>query len=221
MGHDIPKQFLPLEGVPVLGLTLDVFESCAEIDRILVVSAPDWIEETRRVVEKHCPVKCDTVLPGGATRQESSRIGFSALADWDDATVVLVHDAVRPFVTHEIIDRCVEAVRECGAADVVVSAVDTIVQGEQDFITTVPERQTMFQGQTPQGFKLGVLKRAHERAREDGVTNASDDVRLALRIGQPVKLVMGSYENIKLTHPMDVELAKLLLAKRREATECR
>lgn len=216
MGNAVPKQFLLLGGEPVLAHTLAALAGFSGIDRIVLVSPPEWLAESRKIAERHSAGKLLAVVPGGATRQESSRLGLAALAGFPDDTAILVHDAVRPFVTADILERSLAAVADCGACDVAVPAVDTIIQTDGELVTAIPDRKTMYHGQTPQGFRLGILRRAHELALEQGYADATDDVRLALRAGFPVRLVLGSYENIKITHPGDLDLAGQILARRRE-----
>ena len=212
MGYEIPKQLLPIAGKPVMAYTLMSFESASQIDEIMVVSIPSQIGKIEEIARLYAPKKFKKVITGGATRQESSYLGLNALLNYPDDTVVLMHDAVRPFVSEDIITRCTEAVREYGAADVAVPAIDTMIQVEDNFLTAIPERSKMYNGQTPQGFRLGILREAHERARAQGLTNSSDDVRLVSELGKPVRLVMGSYENIKITHPSDIVLAEYILS---------
>lgn len=216
MGNSVPKQFLSLGGQSVLAHTLEALAGYAGLDRLVLVSPPEWLAESRDIAGRHAADKLLAVVPGGTTRQESSRLGLAALAGLPDDAAVLVHDAVRPFVTADILERSLAAVAECGACDVAVPAVDTIIQTDGEFVTAIPDRKAMYHGQTPQGFRLDILRRAHELAREQKYADATDDVRLALRAGFPVRLVLGSYENIKITHPGDLELAEQILARRRE-----
>lgn len=215
MGQPIPKQYLPLAGKPVLAHTLQAFESCSAVDEVVLVVPPAWLSESREIAQSAAPCKLRAVIPGGETRQESSRLGLAALGDCPDDTVVLVHDAVRPFVTAAIVEECARAAAEHGAADVVVPADDTIVQGRAGCVETIPDRNLMYRGQTPQGFRLGILRHAHELACANGLAGATDDVRLVLAAGYPVRLVQGDYGNFKLTRPEDLLMAELMMSQRR------
>lgn len=221
MGHEIPKQFLPIAGKPVMSYTLAAFESCKLVDEIIVVSIPSQMEKAAEIARLYAPTKFKKVIAGGTTRQESSYLGINVLNDYPSETIVLMHDAVRPFVNSDIIARCIEGVKEHGAADVAVPAIDTMIQVENGFLTAIPDRSLMYNGQTPQGFRLGIIREAHDRAKEQGLTNSSDDVRLVMSIGKPVRLVMGSYDNIKITHPNDIALAEYILSREKAVPGCR
>lgn len=201
------KQFRRLGGEPLLVQTLRVFERHSEIDYLLVaapVEATGALEtELRRVGLS----KLLAVVAGGATRQASVRAVLAAVPA--DVDVVLVHDAVRPFVEAGHLSAVIKAVRTDGAAALALPVVDTMRYGtEAGFGDTVP-RTGLFRMQTPQGFRRDWFEEAHAQAYRQPV-QATDDVELVQRIGRSVHIIEGSPRNIKITTPEDWELAQLL-----------
>jgi 2-C-methyl-D-erythritol 4-phosphate cytidylyltransferase len=199
------KQFHELDAKPLFVHTLKVFDSSSDIDRIILVMHNDYITKSRQMLQKESFRKPIDVVAGGDTRQESSHIALRKLAD-EQIDIVVIHDAVRPFVTHDIISRCIKEAREFGASDVVVPATDTIVQAVDGFIKDIPDRNNMYYGQTPQAFRFKLILSAHEKAIRDNVTNSTDDATLVLRMGEKVRIVNGSYDNIKLTTSHDLRM---------------
>jgi 2-C-methyl-D-erythritol 4-phosphate cytidylyltransferase len=146
---------------------------------------------------------------GGSTRQESSRIGIECCAPETD--YVLVHDAVRPFVTNLILETMIAAVVEHHAVDTVIPSADTIVEVDSDgFIANIPERSRLRRGQTPQAFDWRLIRDSHIRAFNEGIHNATDDCALVLRLGHKVFVVPGDEQNIKITYPLDMHIADKL-----------
>lgn len=222
MGSEKPKQFLELNGVPIVLLSLRRIASCPLITDIFVATRADEVarlEETIRGERFSQPVR---VVRGGDTRQESvSR----ALREVPNTTeIVLVHDAVRPFVTREQIERVIEEARRCRAAILGIPAMDTVKEVKRAslpedvaLITATVPRERIVLAQTPQAFATKLLKEAFARAEADGV-NASDEAGLVERLGQDVHVVLGSERNIKITRPADMELARFYLeGERRKA----
>ena len=207
----LPKQFALLAGRPILAVTLERFARHDRIDGIVIVSHPDHVERTREIAgsgpaaEKLCGV-----VPGGESRQLSVLNGLESIDGAED-DIVVIHDAVRPLVTGEAITDSIEAAIEHGAADVVTRTTDTIVIADGAFIGSIPDRRALRNEQTPQTFRLGLIREAHRRAHRDGRTDFSDDVQLAMAMDHPVKLVEGPPENFKITTPQDLKLAELLL----------
>lgn len=213
-GGGLPKQFLEFNGRPILMHTLQVFDSCPSIDQIVIVSHPHHSARVRRLVATGGLAKPVAIVEGGGSRQESVWNALDYLRSISPG-VVVIHDSVRPFVTHEIIDRSIAAAEAVGAADVVVKTTDTIVAVDQGFISSIPDRNLLYNGQTPQTFRFEIILSAHEQARMAGFVDTTDDVKLVLRLGHPVQVVEGSYENIKLTTPFDVHLAQLIYENRK------
>lgn len=205
---DIPKQFIKINDKPLLFYTLKVFESCNQIDKILVVVPEQFKIKTLDLIKKYGLKKIMNIIKGGQTRQESSYSALKYLED-KDATIVVIHDAVRPFVSEEIINSSIIVAKEYGAADVIVKITDTIVKARKGFITRIPDRKYLYHGQTPQTFKYSLIWKAHKKAKKDMYINASDDAQLILRLGYKVKTIKGSYQNIKITHKTDLLFGKI------------
>jgi len=212
MGAELPKQFLPLEGHPVIAWAMEAFNSHRDITGILVVSHRDYIGRIRSITEDHNIGKLIDVLPGGETRQGSS---YSAVTGhpFSGGDIILIHDAARPFITADIITLSIEAAREWGAAGVYVPAIDTVTVGAEGFAAAIPDRKTLYYTQTPQTFTCEVIRDAHEQAMKKNIFSASDDVQMALDAGYRVKMVEGAYTNIKITTPYDYEAAQMIAAK--------
>ncbi len=215
-GGEQPKQFLRLAGEPILLRTLRAIGGGA-IDRVVVVSHPSWLEQTRRLVGEASLEIPVTVVPGGATRNESTRNGLRALeADEDD--IVLVHDAVRPLLPLEVIQRSVEPILSgrADATDTVIPSADTLVIVDGDDVVEIPDRSRYRRGQTPQTFRVGVLARAYEAAARAGDLSASDDCSLVLRHVPGVRLVgvAGDEINLKITTRIDMVMADRMIQMR-------
>lgn len=210
---DVSKQFIELGDKPFLIHTIDVFESCSQIDKILVIAPKEFKSKTIDLIKKYKLKKIMDVIEGGGTRQESSYNSLKYL-ERRNVTIVVIHDAIRPFVTEQIINNSIESAKKYGAADVMVKATDTIVKVKNGFITEIPERKYLYHGQTPQAFKYNLIWEAHKKAKKEGYANASDDAKLILRIGQRVKIIEGNYENIKLTNQSDLLFFKALFERK-------
>jgi len=204
-----PKQFTKLAGLPVLVHTMKTFQSSASIDSIIVVCHESYLDEVWDLVSRYSLGKVTKVVAGGETRQESSRIGIECCDD--NCGHVLIHDSVRPFLTHRVIDDVVAAVRLHQAVDTVIPSADTLVEVDgEGFIRNIPDRSCFRRGQTPQAFTLDLIRRAHMQAGLDGIDNATDDCALVLRLGHKVYTVAGDDQNIKITYPLDLHLADKL-----------
>jgi len=209
LGHGRPKQFLPLAGTPILAKTLSVFESSPLIRDIILVVPPGEESYSREaIIERYNLFKVKRIVPGGATRQASVAAGVSAVAE--DISLVLIHDAARPFVSHEVIQRVVDTAMVSGAACAAIPVVDTLKRstgGREGAITV--DREGVWAAQTPQAFRTSVLVAALERAAADGYTG-TDDASLVERLGYPVVLVEGHPCNVKITTSEDLEYAERL-----------
>jgi 2-C-methyl-D-erythritol 4-phosphate cytidylyltransferase len=214
-----PKQFIKLAGLPVIVHTLRVFDLCPRIDGVVVVTQEEYVEQTWLYVSQHDLRKVCKVVVGGETRQDSSRIGISCCGA--DTEYVLVHDAVRPFVTNLILENMIDAVIAHGAVDTVIPSPDTIVEVDSTgFIANIPDRSRMRRGQTPQAFSYPLIVKAHRQACTDGIENATDDCALVLRLGHKVFVVPGDEQNVKITYPLDLHIAdKLFQLKVRTAED--
>lgn len=210
------KQFTELGGVPILIHTLRKFVASPEVSEIYIALRANEIEGFRSRLEKDAKdilQKKIHLVEGGEHRQHSVANAVRSVSASDD-DVVLVHDAVRPFVTNEIIHDVIRAAQKYGAAIAGVPAVDTVKQVERTsdgaLITATIPRERVVMAQTPQGFRYDVIKRAFDEAAADGFVG-TDEASLVERSGHAVAVVMGSARNIKITAPADMELAEFYL----------
>ena len=214
MGAGIPKQFLMLDGVPMMLHALRVLERTPGVTEvILVVPKEERDRALSEVVERYGLKKVLKVVPGGATRQESVHHGLNEVDD--DVEIVVVHDAVRPFITEDRIERSIEAARRHGGAIVAVPMKDTPKQAGPDrLIQRTLDRTELWLAQTPQTFRRALVVEAYRTAAMAHV-HATDDAALVERLGHKVAIVEGSWENIKITTPEDMILAEAILAARK------
>jgi 2-C-methyl-D-erythritol 4-phosphate cytidylyltransferase len=211
-----PKQFLSLDGAPILIHSLRAFAAVDRVTAIYVAVRKPEIERVEaEIAEYGCAAKVH-VVEGGDNRQESVAHALAALPAAPD-DVVLVHDAVRPLIDAATIERTIDAVVEHGAAIVGLPAVDTIKQVERTahgaLITATIPREFVVLAQTPQGFRYGLLKKAFAEAEADGFVG-TDEASVVERAGLPVAVVPGSQVNLKITQPGDLELAEFYLRQR-------
>jgi len=212
-----PKQFLSLDGIPILIHSLRAFAAVERVKAIYVAVRKTEMERVQAQVVEHGFAHRVHVVEGGDSRQESVVHALDALpAEADD--IVLVHDAVRPLIDAATIERTIDAVAEHGAAIVALPAVDTIKQVERTahgaIITSTIPREFIVQAQTPQGFRFGLLQKAMSEAVEDGFVG-TDEASVVERAGFPVAVVHGSQVNLKITQPGDIELAEFYLRQHR------
>lgn len=202
-GDSLPKQFHLLGDKRVYLHTLEMFRKTAVFDEILLVCHPDWINLVREEVPDL------RVVAGGATRQESSFIGLQNFSPPPE--IVVIHDAVRPFVTEEILRNNIEAAIQHGAADTCIPSTDTLVHAPRGHqIKAIPLREEYLRGQTPQTFRYSCILAAHCAAQKSGTTQATDDCKLVLQQGLSVFIVPGSECNMKITTAWDLQIAKFL-----------
>jgi 2-C-methyl-D-erythritol 4-phosphate cytidylyltransferase len=218
MGGETPKQFLSIEGVPIVVHTLRKFNEADSIDEIYLGVRPEDMERAQAEIQREQYSKPVRVFPGGATRQQTVSLGVREAPS--STEIVVVHDAVRPFVTTELIHLSVEAARKSGAAILGIPSVDTVKQVERQAILGTIPRERIVLAQTPQAFRFEILKEACERAEADGY-EGSDEASLVERLGGAVIVLMGSDRNIKITKPSDLPLARLFLAQEHEQAERR
>src|SRR6201997_2284258 len=220
MGADSPKQFRLLDGVPVVVFTLRRLAASPLISRFLIATREDEIEPLNQRIAAERISRLIRVLPGGHTRQESVAKALAEVPQ--DAELVLVHDAVRPLVTREQVERVIEEARRCRAAILGIPAMDTVKEVKRAslpedgaLITATIPRERIVLAQTPQAFSTKLLKEAFARAQADGV-NASDEAGLVERLGYDVHVVLGSERNMKITKPADMELARSYMERERQ-----
>lgn len=209
MNTDINKQYIEIDGIPVLARTLSPFQDCGLVDEIvLVVCKEDIIYCKQNIVDVYGLDKVKIIVSGGAQRQNSVYNGLLGVDKQCD--IVLIHDGARPFITVDNITDSIIAAKEHGAAGLAVRVKDTVKTADnKGFITGTVDRERLWFIQTPQTFKYEIIKRAHEKAIEDGFIG-TDDAMLVERIGQRVVLVEGSYNNIKITTQEDLVNAETI-----------
>jgi len=215
MGHETPKQFLELDGVPIVILSLRRIAACPLITQIIVATRAEEIERLDARIREEKFKQPVRVVKGGDSRQGSVSLALKHVPE--EAELVVVHDAVRPFVTVEQITRVIEEARRCKAAILAIPAMDTVKEVKRAslpedvaLITATIPRERVVLAQTPQVFDTQLLKQAFAGAEEDGV-NASDEAGLIERLGHEVHVVLGSERNIKITKPSDMDLARFYL----------
>ena len=211
MGSAIPKQFLELCGRPVISYTIEAFDRSPEIDEIIIVTNADNVDYVRdEIAAAYNKVKA--VIAGGSERQYSVYNGLCALSD--NCGIVLIHDGVRPFITNECISTVIEETKKHGCCVLGMPVKDTIkICSADGFVDTTPERSLLWQAQTPQAFKYDIIMKAHKKAVEDNFLG-TDDSMLTERLGYKTKMVTGSYENIKITTPEDMDMGEKILENR-------
>lgn len=215
LGSAGPKALVDLCGEPMLARTLARFFFVSPAPPVIVTAPPGHVGEFEAALSGAASKLECMVTPGGLERQESVA-GALALLDNDD-DLVLIHDAARPFVSPESIRAGIAAAERHGAATVAVPAVDTVLMGDSDaFLVGTPDRSSLWCCQTPQIFRVGVIREAHRRAAEEG-RRGTDDASLVREAGMPVKLVMGAALNFKITTPFDLDVARMVV---REGLAC-
>ncbi len=205
MGRD--KIFAGLLGRPLLVWAVEPFQGCSQIDQIVIVLEARNLERGRRLLKGYNWPKVTAICPGGERRQDSVAEGLKRLegCEW-----VVVHDGARPCLTPELIEKGLAEAQETGVALAAVPVKDTVKLISNGFVQETPERENLWSAQTPQIFRFELLARAHEEIEE----KVSDDALMVEKLGQRVKVYMGSYENIKVTTPEDLELAEIILRRR-------
>jgi len=209
IGASVPKQFLEIQGKPLLHHTLTVFASCKLIDYVVLVMpradvdemGEDWLNKYEIVRE---------VVVGGEQRQDSVYTGFNSLEEGTD--IVVVHDGVRPFTTPQMITATVEAAQQHGAAITAIPVSDTVKQAADGFVKQTVSRDGLWRVQTPQAFQCGLLQQAFKKAKKDSYYG-TDEGSLVEYLGERVKIVPGSELNIKITRKEDLVLGESLLSR--------
>jgi 2-C-methyl-D-erythritol 4-phosphate cytidylyltransferase len=220
MGAETPKQFLELDGTPIVIHSMRRIASCPLVTDIIVATRADEVTRLRERIAEEKFKQAVRVVKGGDSRQDSVAEALREVPK--DTEIVLVHDAVRPFVTTEQITRVIEEARRCEAAILGIPAMDTVKEVKRAslpedvalIIGTIP-RERVVLAQTPQAFATKLLKEAFARAQADGVS-ASDEAGLVERMGHDVHVVLGSERNMKITKPADMDLAKFYLERERK-----
>ena len=204
LGRRTPKQYLQVGGATILARTLTHFVRHPDVRAIVVAAPAEHLARTRRLVARsgRRPVE---VVAGGATRQESVWQALQAVPG--DVDVVLVHDAVRPFIDRRLIDAVVAAAAAHGAAICALPIAETVTRVRDAVVETTLDRSGLWAVQTPQAFRAALLREAHDKARREGLV-ATDDAMLVEWLGQPVRVVPGLAGNVKITTPEDLRRAR-------------
>jgi 2-C-methyl-D-erythritol 4-phosphate cytidylyltransferase len=205
IGSRTPKQFLRLGGVPILALTVRHFARRVDVAEIVVAAPEALAAYTTRLLAQHIGPARVTVVAGGAQRQDSVWAGLAAVPASRD--VVVVHDAVRPFITPALVGAVVGAARRSGAAICALPIVDTVKRVHDGIVEATVDRAGLWAVQTPQAFRTALLREAHDKARRDGIVG-TDDAMLVERLGHPVRVVPGLPANVKITTPEDLRRAR-------------
>lgn len=208
------KEFLLLGDKPILVHTLKPLEDHPRISEIILVVDEKSIERCKKeIIEKYGFKKVREVVIGGEERQDSVYRGLERVAK--DCDIVLIQDGARPFLTKDLITRSIEGAKEMGGATVAIPAIDTIkfVRDDKNLVIETLQREYLWMAQTPQTFRYELILKAYEKAEEENF-RGTDDASLVEKMGVPVKIVRGSYDNIKITTPQDLILAEAILEKR-------
>ena len=219
MHQDIPKQFITVNERPVIVYTLEAFENHPAIDAIAVVCIQGWEQVLWAYAKQFNITKLKYIVPGGKNGQDSIRNGvFELEKHFDKDDLVLIHDAIRPMVSAEIISDNIRVAREYGNAITVIPCAEAMMQTEDGVVSVGSyPRDRLKRTQTPQAFKIGDICDLHRRALEAGITNSVASCTLKIEMGEQVYFSAGSEKNIKLTTVEDIDIFKALLAAKRSA----
>lgn len=211
-----PKQFLTVGNKPVIIHTIEKFYVNSRFEKVIVLCPNQWMNHTKNLIKKSFrnPDRF-VVIEGGSTRNETIMNSIRYIEKeygLDDETIIVTHDAVRPFITHRIIEDNINYAMKYGACDTVIPATDTIVEGkDHSFISNIPDRSIMYQGQTPQSFKAKRLLELYSTLTEEEKSTLPDACRICVLKGEQVYLVEGEVSNIKITYPYDLRVAETLI----------
>lgn len=209
MNSDMKKQFISLKGKPILVWTIEKFQQHDAIDEIILVTSSDEIEYcNKEVVEAFGLTKVKHIIVGGSERQSSVFKGLSYVNEG----IVLIHDGVRPFISTDLINNAIQHTKKFGACAVGVPVKDTIKYvGEDGTIINTPQRSKLWAVQTPQCFKADLIKKVHQQALEEGYLGTDDTVLVEKYSETPIKMINGSYNNIKITTIEDLAFGEKII----------
>lgn len=214
---DMPKQFLPLGDKPIIMHTLEKFLMCSRFDRIYVGVHPNWVLHMQDLIDKYIGGAVDriAIVPGGGDRNSTILNIIDAIekdCGASDEHIIVTHDSVRPFVTLRIINENIDAALEVGACDTVTPAIDTIVVSDDGkVISDIPNRNVMYQGQTPQSFNMSMLKKLYHELSDEEKSSLTDACKICVVRNTPVKLVAGEISNLKITTVSDYKIAQAMV----------
>lgn len=213
-----PKQFLEIHGKPIIVHTIEYFELHPEIDSICVVIVKEWLDYAKTMIKKYNLTKVKWIVPGGKSALESQFNGLNIIRgskEYDEHSVVLIHDGVRPLINEKLITDCIKSVKQFGSAVTVAPAIETIIRTDKNntINDTFPRSECQL-ARAPQCFRIGEIINAHERAQAEGLYNFIDSTSLMLHFGYKIHVVEGTSENIKVTNPADFYICRALLDAR-------
>ena len=211
-----PKQYLKIKDKPIIVHTVEKFYINSKFRKVIILCPDQWVSYTKEILAKHLPENDKViVLKGGSTRNETIMNSIRYIEETDgldEDTIIVTHDAVRPFVSARIIDDNIAAALKYGATDTVVPATDTIVEScNGTTISSIPDRSKLYQGQTPQAFKAKMLKDLYYSLTEEEKDILTDACKIFSMKGYDVHMIDGEVHNIKITYPYDLRVAKALL----------
>ncbi len=218
---DKPKQFLMLGGKPILVHTIEKFCVCGKFTDVLLLCPKPWLRQTRDIIRLYCPQFADqvTVISGGDVRNATIMNAVAYLEKTyacDENSILVTHDAVRPFVSLRILEQNIKTAKTFGACDTVIPATDTIVESANgQSVTQIPDRSQLYQGQTPQSFKMLKLKKLFNSLSEEEKEILTDACKIFVLRGEKVALIRGDASNIKITFPHDLRIANAMLEEQR------
>lgn len=211
LGKKTPKPYLQIAGKSILEHTLERFVEVEGLSEVYISTSSDYIDKTNEILEKLFPFINYGAVLGGKERQHSIMNSLNKVSS--DIELVAIHDAVRPFIEKELIYNCIAKAEETGAAIIAIKAKDTIkISDSEHVIETTPDRNFLWQAQTPQIFSQEIIRNAYEIARRENFLG-TDDASLVEHSGRKVTLVEGDRENFKITFPIDLKLAEWLIDK--------
>lgn len=214
-----PKQYFIIGNKPIIVHTIEKFYVNDSFEKIIVLCPNQWINHTKNLIKKYISGAVDkiAVIEGGSTRNETIMNSIDYIEKeygLEEDTIIVTHDAVRPFVTGRIIEDNIRYAREYGACDTVIPATDTIVESRNgSIVSSIPDRKTMYQGQTPQSFRAGKLKELYYSLTPEEKEILSDAAKIFVMKGENVHLVQGEVFNIKITYPYDLKVAEAMIGE--------
>lgn len=213
----MPKQFLTLGSKPIIIHTLEKFVLQDEFEKIIISCPVNWQQYAKDIIKKYISDERVVVIEGGKERNDTLNKAIRYIEthyNLNEEDVLLVHDAVRPFISRRIIEDNLKATKNYSAVDTGIPAFDTIVRVKGNMISDIPVRDEMYQGQTPQTFRINTLKRCYEKLTESEKLILTDSCKICLLAGEEVVMVEGELSNIKITTPYDLKIANAILEER-------
>lgn len=217
---ELPKQFLTLGNKPIIIHTVEQFLISSDVDQIIIAVPFDWVNYTENIIGKYYKDEKIKIIEGGSSRNETIMAICKYISENNKVTdndILITHDAVRPFITQRIIKENIEYANQYDAVDTVIPAYDTIVEAkDNNIISNIPIRDYMYQGQTPQSFKVKELMNTYNELKEEERNILTDAAKIYVLKNKKVKLVMGESYNMKITTQYDLKLANLMIDKKGE-----